>query len=165
VINSGQIVDPKPSSKTDLVGLRFIAVYRFTKAIILTFLWYSFIKGVDYHAESSVISLAHQLRINPDNKIFQWMIIKLSGLETSTIQTAGYGILVYAGFLYVESIGLWFNYFWAKYLVIIGTGILIPWEIRLVYKHPNLTAWFLLIGNIMIVAFVVRVIRKQKAFK
>ena len=102
MINSGQIVDPKPSSKTDLVGLRLIAVYRFTKAIILTFLWYSFIKGVDYHAESSVISLAHQLRINPDNKIFQWMIIKLSGLETSTIQTAGYGILVYAGFLYVS---------------------------------------------------------------
>ena len=146
----------------DIVGLRLIAFYRFSKAIILTFVWYSFIKGIDYHQQSAALHLANQLYINPDNKAFLWIINKLSHLETSTIQTAGYGLFGYACILYVESFGLWFNYFWAKYLVIIGTGFSIPWEVFQLIKTPSAPMAVLLIANSIILVFVARIVRKQK---
>lgn len=146
----------------DIVGLRLIAFYRFSKAVVLTFVWYSFIKGIDYHQEGAAFHLARQLYINPDNKAFLWIINKLSHLETSTIQTAGYGLLGYACILYLESFGLWFNYFWAKYLVIIGTGFLIPWEVFQLFKNPSTPMGVLLMANSIILVFVARVVKKQQ---
>ena len=70
--------------------------------------------------------------------------------------------LVYAGVLFTEGIGVYFQKRWAEFLMIIATSALIPLEIHHLFVKRSVAAVIILLVNCFIVWFLYRVLRREQ---
>jgi uncharacterized membrane protein (DUF2068 family) len=81
-------------------------------------------------------------------RVLDWLRV----VEPGTLQKFGLGFFIYAGVLFIEAIGLWFDRAWAEWLVIGVAAALIPFELVEIIAHPTLTRVSALLINLVIVA-------------
>ena len=62
----------------------------------------------------------------------------------------------------VEGVGLWMRKRWAEYLTIVATSLLIPLEVYELAHHATLLKAGGLVVNVLIVAYLVRVLRRHE---
>jgi uncharacterized membrane protein (DUF2068 family) len=70
--------------------------------------------------------------------------------------------LFYAGVLFTEGTGVYFQQRWAEMLMIFATGALIPLEVWHLWHRPSWTAAIVLAVNCFIVWFLYRVLRRDR---
>jgi uncharacterized membrane protein (DUF2068 family) len=144
-------------------GLRFIALLKFGKAILLLF---------------TAIG-AHQL-LKPEvaEKLYRWSttladnaehayVIKalnwLSGPGITAISRVELATEAYLALVLLEGIGLWMHKRWAEWLVVLAGAALIPVEVWKLFAGPG-NAWLVigaLIMNVSIVGYLAYQLRKQ----
>jgi uncharacterized membrane protein (DUF2068 family) len=77
------------------------------------------------------------------------------------LQLTGLVALFYAVVLCTEGVGVYLQQRWAEVLMVIATGILIPFEIRHAIFHPGAVVITILVLNCAIVWFLYRVLQRE----
>jgi len=145
-------------------GLRFIALLKIGKALLITGLAFGFFHAINRDLGDSVRDLTIRLRIDPENHIIRILLEKLGTIPTRNFHRFGIISLIYAGELYLEGLGLWFNQAWAEYLLIFATGVWIPEEGYYCIQHFGWGRFSLLLLNLALLIYVIlALIRKKRA--
>ena len=95
----------------------------------------------------------------PENKTVDWLLDQADKLTPHKIQLAGDVFFVYALLFLAEGIGLYLRRQWAEYLVVIITSSLLPVEIWTMFRKAELWKLGLIIGNLLIVGYLIHRLR------
>ena len=143
-------------------GLLVIAVYKFLKTIGLLLLGFGAIRFVHGDRATEIAHLVDTLRIDPHNHYVNHLLEKLANLDAKKLHQFSVGTFLYAALFLTEGIGLALRQRWAEYLTIISTASLIPIEILEIYKGLSILKILLLLGNILIVWYLIHELRKGR---
>ena len=100
--------------------------------------------------------LLHFLRLNPENKFFSELALKIGNLTEMKVLQVAAGTLLYSLFSLVEGVGLMFRVSWAGWMAIGESSFFIPIEIyELVHRFTKLVLIILVI-NIGIVWYLLK---------
>jgi uncharacterized membrane protein (DUF2068 family) len=131
-------------------GLMFLIVYKaisglvlFGVSIALLMAWRRYDDIADFALEPhrAVVTLT----------LNQFLKAPPKSLEFGALAT-----LLYATIAGVESIGLWFEKSWARWLVLLSVGLSIPIEIYELYHHMTGIKWLLFVINLVVFWYVLR---------
>lgn len=143
-------------------GLYVIAAFKIAKGLALLAVGVGALKLL--HRDSAAVA-AHWvdlLRVDPDNRYLHRLIAKIGGLDSRKLKELSVGTFFYAGLLLTEGIGLALRKRWAEYFTIFVTGSLIPLEIYELSKKITWERVLILVINVAVVIYLVRVLRKTK---
>ena len=138
-------------------GLRVIAVYEVIKTLCLLFV--AFV-AFGLHKEQNFDQLVHMLEhlSLQDSSGMRWRLVGLlQEMGPSKFMAIGIVALGYAAIFATEGIGLWLRKHWAEWFTVIATGSLIPVEVYEVFHKFNWLKLGALIGNVVIVIYLVRI--------
>ena len=138
-------------------GLRVIAIYEVIKTLCLLFV--AFV-AFGLHQEQNFDHLVHTLEhlSLQDSSGMRWRLVGLlQEMGPSKFMAIGIVALAYAAIFAIEGIGLWLRKHWAEWFTVIATGSLIPVEAYEVFHKFGWLKLGALIGNIVIVIYLVRI--------
>lgn len=150
----------KPVSEIEArhsVGLRVIAIYKAIKTVCLIFV--AFV-AFGLHQEQNFDRLMHTLEhlSLQDSNGMRWRLVGLlQEMGPSKFIAIGIAALAYAAIFATEGTGLWLRKHWAEWFTVIATGSLIPVEVYEVFHKFNWLKLGALIGNIVIVVYLIRI--------
>jgi uncharacterized membrane protein (DUF2068 family) len=150
------------TSRPHYTGLAVIAVFKVVKGVLLLFVGLGLLKLV--HAETATLFslLIEGLHLNADSRLIHALVLKIDALQSDSIRLAGIISLCYAGMLLVEGIGLWLEFTWAAYLIVVSTSLLLPFELYEVFEQVSIIRIGVLLLNLIIVAYLVRQLRRGR---
>lgn len=151
---------PKPPRRTD-PGLQVIAVVKLVKGALLFGLGLGVVRMINRDAGEVVRKVAVNLRIDPENRIVQYLLEKLTDIPPRVLRNFGIISLFYSADLVAEGIGLWLNQAWAKYLLLVATGLFVPEEAYALGRHFTWVRLLLLAVNIAVFAYVAQFLCRQ----
>lgn len=152
-----------PRSLRGPIGLRLIAAYKLAKAAALLFAGAFVLRLDPGRAVAGATRLAARFRLDPDDRLIHAAIARLSGLQPGQLAAIGVGVILY-GLIYVlEGVGLLLGRRWAESLVVATTGFLIPAEAFEVMRHGGALRATILLANIAVVVYLVRLLRREHA--
>ncbi len=165
-------VPTKPIAPWEDVVLRLIAIYKLIKAALALALGITLLKFM-HHGD--IAAFLHDYIIEPyhldpeydsESRFTNWLVHDVDWLfQQATyltphkIRLSAYTSFFYAIVFATEGIGLYLKKHWAEYMVLIVTGSFLPLEIYLIYHK---LAWWkvgLLVGNLLIIAYLIHRLR------
>ena len=105
----------------------------------------------------------HLLRIQPDNKFWSALAIRVGELTEVKLLWAAAGTMVYSLFAWVEGIGLMFRVSWAGWLAIGESIFFIPLEMYDLLRRFSWSILGVLIINIVIVWYLLK--NRERLFR
>ncbi|RUL71464.1 DUF2127 domain-containing protein [Dyella choica] len=138
-------------------GLRVIAIYEVIKTVCLIFVAFvAFGLHQEQNFERLMRTLEH-LSLQ-DSSGMRWRLVELlQEMGPSKFMAVGIVALAYAAIFAAEGIGLWLRKHWAEWFTVIATGSLIPVEVYEVLHKFNWLKLGALIGNVVIVIYLIRI--------
>jgi uncharacterized membrane protein (DUF2068 family) len=143
-------------------GLWMIGLYKLAKAASLIVGGLIVLRLNPIVLLDRLVRFVSQLRLDPDNRIIQSVIARISGLDQKHLDEIGAGLFLYGILFGIEGVGLLLRKRWAEYLVIVTTSLLIPLELLEVYKKASWLRIAVLLINVLIVAYLILVIRAER---
>ncbi len=146
-------------------GLRLIAIYEAVKTVAMIAIA---IGAFHLDRQENFEHLVHWLEHLPltESNSLRWNLVStLQDLGPSKFVAIGIVALAYAAIFATEGIGLWMRQHWAEWFTVIATGSLIPLELYEVFGHFGWLKLLVLVGNIAIVVYLVRVAMQPRAKK
>jgi uncharacterized membrane protein (DUF2068 family) len=140
-----------------------IAVFKLVKAAALIAIGvgaFRLVHGGD--AQDMLRRLVNDLRMDPNDRLFNHVIGRLSGLDRHKLEELGIGTFVYAGVFLVEGTGLALRKRWAEYLTTIVTGSFIPLEVFEMVRKPSVPKVLGILVNVLIVVYLVLRLRHER---
>jgi uncharacterized membrane protein (DUF2068 family) len=112
-------------------GLRIIAAVKLFKGALLLCIGLGLFGLVNRDLAEMAQKLTAALNVDPENHYVRLFLQNVANIQPHTLRHFGLWSLVYSSILLLEGTGLWLNIRWAKYLVIVSTGVFVPEEIFL----------------------------------
>jgi uncharacterized membrane protein (DUF2068 family) len=144
-------------------GLRGVALFEAGKGAlaILAAMWVLTLRHKDMTevAENLLAAMRKVFHINPDRHIFQIVQRSVEGLTPRGLMIIAAAILLYAGIRFVEGAGLWLEKEWAEWFALITGAFYIPFEVYQLIHRPNAFKWWILVVNLLIVAYLAWLLR------
>jgi uncharacterized membrane protein (DUF2068 family) len=106
----------------------------------------------------SLARLARHLRFNPESKFVDFLMDRASLMNDKLLRRIGFSLFAYATVGTIEGIGLYLEKAWAEYLTLLITASFLPFEIFEVYRRVNLMRSSLLIINVLVFAYLLKVL-------
>lgn len=150
---------PAPNAldeRSSVAGLRAIATLEALKGIaviLLMLIVFSVHSRVDELAEG----LLYHLHMDPDKRVGMALLDAASRLGDTRLLTIAAMAISYASVRFVESWGLWHRRVWAEWFALLSGCIYLPWEIAKVVEEQTLLHATILIGNVIIVGYMLYV--------
>jgi len=107
--------------------------------------------------------VARRLELDPRRPFIRHLIAKLGHLRRHEVQVFGAGAIGYGLLELVEGGGLLMRKRWAEWLTVLATSLLVPFEAYELVRHPSVLKAAGVVVNILIVAYLVRVVRRRAA--
>jgi uncharacterized membrane protein (DUF2068 family) len=142
--------------------LRTIAIYKLLKVLLLLALAYGEVRLSDASLTAKLLTWASERPLGLEHRAVTWLLQWFSGLSDSRIHALRIVTLAYAVVFTVEGVGLWMQKRWAEWLTTIITASLIPLELWGLFDRPNLGKAAVLVGNVVIVAYLVWHVRRHR---
>jgi uncharacterized membrane protein (DUF2068 family) len=139
-------------------GLAWIAVFKLAKACALLVLGAYTLDLTRAVAMDHLVALVARLPLAPGARPLVHFVDWFAQLGPRHVAVAGIALLGYATLYAVEGVGLWLGKRWAEYLTVIATASLIPFEVWELTRGVSGLKVIALVLNIVIVAYLVRVI-------
>ena len=150
-------------TRSNPVLIRLIAAERIVRGVLLLI-------GGAYlltHSGSDFGRLAYRfmraLELDPRRPFLHHLIQKLHRLHAGTVVISGIAAVGYGVLETVEGVGLWLERFWAEWLTVIATSLLIPLEVFELVRHPSVLKAAGIAVNLVIVAYLARRLRRRIA--
>jgi len=149
----------KPLNRWDAWILRIIAVYHLLKAgffFALSFGLKHYVRGDMYQFLQDY--LIEPFHFDPSSKFLKILLAKASDITPHTLRFFSYVFFAYSIIFAIEGVGLYLRKRWAEYMVVIVVTSLLPFELYEIYIK---LAWWkvgLVVGNLLVVAFLVKLL-------
>jgi uncharacterized membrane protein (DUF2068 family) len=140
--------------------LPWIAAERGFRAIVLAIVGLALVTHPHANWATEATRFARHLGLDPNGNWIRRLIAKLRKLHGSEDVFFGAVALGYAVLEGVEAYGLWRRRLWAEWLTIVATSLLLIPEVWELTKSISLLKVGALLVNIVVVAYLVRRIRR-----
>jgi uncharacterized membrane protein (DUF2068 family) len=121
------------------LGLKLIAAERLIKGSIVACLTLGIFDSVHRDLGEIFRHVVRIARISPENRFVVLALEKLGLVNPGTLVRLGILSAIYASTLLIEGLGLWYETWWAEYLVVVASGIFVPEECYFTVQHFT---WF-----------------------
>jgi len=102
-------------------------------------------------------------RLDADSSIFHEFVQHVFSISPETLKNLRVGLFFYAGLHGLEGFGLIFGQTWAEWLVVLNTGVFVPWEVYEIATGASPLRISALVLNLAIMAyFIVRLVKQHK---
>jgi uncharacterized membrane protein (DUF2068 family) len=149
------------SSLHHYFGLRAVAVFEFAKGLIVLLIGVGVVYLIHGDVEIEAETILRTLHLDPAWHYSRKFIEAASKMTDARLWLLAGFALAYATFRLVEAYGLWYERHWAEWLAAISAGLYVPVEIYHLFKHFTLIRLGVLLGNLLIVAYLVYVLREN----
>ncbi|MEI7730771.1 MAG: DUF2127 domain-containing protein [Verrucomicrobiota bacterium] len=146
-------------------GMAAIAVFKLIKGILLLVTAVGLLKLVHADLSALVEHWVTLLRMDPDNERIHHVMEMITNISPKQLKAASAGSFFYAALLLTEGIGLWLEKRWAEYLTVLATSTFIPLELYEIWVHLTGIKLAVLILNVVIVLYLIRMLRRDRGAK
>ena len=151
--------------RRELRVLRAVAAYKIGKAAVMLVIG-SFMMGLVHHnVAETVAHWTRRLNLDPSHLIVRRALSHLAHVNDAKLRWTGATAFVYMVLYLVEGVGLWKDRRWAEWLTVVAGLLLVPFEVYELIGHPRGTQALVLVGNLLIVAFMYHRVREKTARK
>jgi uncharacterized membrane protein (DUF2068 family) len=102
--------------------------------------------------------LAHHLRFGPESRFVDFILERASLVNDKLLRRIGFSLFAYAALGTAEGIGLYLEKAWAEYMTLGITVSFLPWEIFEVFRRATLIRCSLLVVNILVFLYLLKVL-------
>lgn len=156
---------PVMSQRKSSAVLVAIALFKLVKAITLIAVGIGALSLS--HNDDAITSIRHVVRdlgLDPNHRLVDMALAKISGLDRSRLEGLSVGTFIYAAVFLVEGTGLILRKRWAEYLTVIVTASFIPFEIYEMAHKPSALKVVGIVVNVGIVIYlIVRLWRERRS--
>jgi uncharacterized membrane protein (DUF2068 family) len=143
-------------------GLLLIGLFKLSKALLSIVLGVGALKLVHRDLATIVLHISDVLKIDPESRVVALLMSKADLI--GAVQLRHFSVLTfsYAVLCLIEGTGLMLEKRWAEYFTITLTVLALPWECFELAKEVNVLRVALLIINLMVLAYLVWLLRRQQ---
>ena len=132
-------------------GLRLIAAFEAAKGFLVLVAGSGVLLLLHANVQALAQRLVAHLHLNPANRI-PLVFLHLAAESTSTrLRWLAMGALTYALLRLWEAVGLWTGRRWAEMMGVLSGLVYIPFELRLLYRHPGFEPLIAVSVNVVVV--------------
>ena len=142
-------------------GLVLIGAFKLLQGLLLIGFAFGFLRFVHRDMQEVVADWLDAMHFDMDSHYIVNLLAGLSEITDTQIRTLSGVAFVYSGVFLTEGIGLMRKKRWAEYLTVIATALLIPVELYEVIRHFGPVKLAILVLNIAIVWFLIRLLRRE----
>jgi uncharacterized membrane protein (DUF2068 family) len=143
-------------------GLQLIAAFKLFKGLILFAVGIGATKLLHKDMAFEVERWADLFRVDPHNHYFHRMLERFSILDDRQLKELSVGTFFYSALLLTEGTGLLLRKRWAEFFTIIATSSFIPLEVYELTKRVSPTKLIVLLLNLVVVAYLVIGLRRNR---
>jgi len=138
--------------------LRAVATFEFSKGVFVVVMGFCAIALVHKQAWLIAETLLALLHVNTDRHYAQVFLDFADSVTDARLWAAAEVAFAYAALRFTEAYGLWKERTWAEWIAFVSGTLLLPWEIRELFRGITFWRCGLLIGNLAIVLYMLYVI-------
>jgi uncharacterized membrane protein (DUF2068 family) len=155
----GKKTDPHPTQRR---VLRAVAALEFFKGVFVVLMGICAIALVHKDAWLIAESLLALLHISTDRSSAQIFLDFADSVTDARLWTAASIAFAYAALRFTEAYGLWNARTWAEWVAFVSGTLLLPLEVRELFRGITFWRSALLIGNLAIVCYMLYVILQNR---
>ena len=144
-------------------GLVLIGCFKLLQGLLLAGFAFGFLRFVHKDVEGIVTDWLDAMHFDLDNPYIVDLLTNLSEITDTQIKALSGVAFLYSGVFLTEGIGLIRKKRWAEYLTVVATALLIPVELYEVLRHFGPVKFAVLVLNVAIVWFLIRLLRREPA--
>lgn len=142
--------------------LRAVASLEFAKGIFVVVMGFCALALVHKDLWLMAESLLALLHINTDRRSAQWFLDFADSVTDARLWAAARIAFAYAVLRFTEAYGLWHQRTWAEWVAFVSGALLLPLEIRELFRGVTWLRTGLFIGNLAIVLYILSVILSNR---
>jgi len=142
--------------------LRAVAAFEFSKGIFVVVMGFCAIALVHKDAWLIAESLLALLHISTDRHYAQVFLDFADSVTDARLWAAAEIAFAYAALRFTEAYGLWKERTWAEWVAFVSGTLLLPFEVRELFRGITFWRCGLLIGNVAIVLYMLYVIHDNR---
>lgn len=144
-------------------GLLLIAIYEFTKGVLLILVAISLLRMLDRDLEAVVRHWAHVLRMDLHHRIVEKLAARAGLIDPHALKQLS-ALAFFTGSVHlVQGVGLYLNKRWAEYLTVVATSAFIPLEVKEVFHHVGPVRCLVLAGNVALVVYLIVLLWRRRS--
>jgi len=161
--------DPLPHEPhlvpTTRTAVRGVAIFEAAKGLLVLLVGFDLLRPVHRELGFNADEIVRHMHLNPASHFPHIFVESTSRFEGMSLMPVALGALAYSLIRFVEAYGLWRQRRWAEWFAAASGAIYIPFEIRhlIIHHHHRVLTALVLAANILIVAVMVRALRKRGA--
>jgi uncharacterized membrane protein (DUF2068 family) len=156
LVESCAVIEPRPRGDR---ALGWIAGYNLLKGLLVLALAVTVRGFLHQDVDTIVGDWIAALGVSLENLHVEAFLARLDLVTDHEIKVVSGVTFLFGGLFVTEGVGLFFRQRWAEFLTVIVTASFIPVEIFESCKHFGPAKLLILVVNVAIVAFLVRVLR------
>jgi uncharacterized membrane protein (DUF2068 family) len=151
---------PAPTTRT---AVRGIALFEAAKGLLVLLVGFNLLRYVHRDVEFNAEELVRHFHMNPASRFPHIFVEATSKFEGQSLTPLALGAAVYSLIRFAEAYGLWRQRAWAEWFAAASGALYIPFEIRhlIIHQHHRLLTLLVLLANILIVAVMIRALRRR----
>lgn len=157
--DSGTPIDHHPSQRR---VLKAVAVLEFSKGVFVVVMGICAIALVHKDVWLIAENLLSRLHVSTDHRWAQIFLDFADSVTDARLWAAVRFAFAYAALRFAEGYGLWKERTWAEWVAFVSGTLLLPWEVRELFRGVTFWRGALLMGNIAIVLYMLYVILENR---
>jgi len=137
-------------------ALRAIALFEGTKGALVLLAGFGVLALLHRDLEALAEHVVRHFHLNPASRIPRIFLEAADKTTDARLWALAAMAAAYAGFRLAEAYGLWNERRWAEWLAAASGGLYVPIEIIEIVKRVTVTRAVLLLGNLIIVVYLLR---------
>ncbi|HEX4031885.1 MAG TPA: DUF2127 domain-containing protein [Terracidiphilus sp.] len=141
--------------------LLLIALFKFAQALLFIAVGVGALHLLHRDIADELYNLADRLHFNPEWRFVDFLLDKASLINDPLLRRIGLAAFCYAGLGTAEGIGLYLEKTWGEAMTLIITASFLPWEIIEIVHRITWPRVGLLIINVMVFLYLIKVIMER----
>ena len=144
-------------------GLRAVATLEATKGAVVLVAGFGLLEILHLGAQQIAEEVVRNFHLNPANRYPRIFLHLAEKVTPSNLWPLAFGAAAYAALRFTEAYGLWRQRRWAEWLSVVSGIIYIPFEIWEIYRGITWLKLSMLVINLVVVSYLIRVMRAHRA--
>lgn len=137
-------------------ALWLIIAYKLGKGALWLVFAATIIFAIHFGLEDRLLGFAAELRHHSRAWSLELARLVVRAATRRGLWTVAVALIADGSFSLVEGWALLYGHWWGPWLVVVGTGSLLPFEVAALFRHPDAVRAVLLVLNAVIVAYLAR---------
>jgi len=142
--------------------LRAVALLELSKGVFVVVMAICALALLHKDAWLLAESLLARLHVSTDHRWSQIFLDFADSITDARLWDAARVAFAYAALRFIEGYGLWRERTWAEWVAFVSGTLLLPWEVRELFRGITFWRGALLVGNVAIVLYMLYVILENR---